>query len=43
MVHFFERHHNERFFARMDALMPSWRRCRDELNQAPLAHEDWSY
>jgi len=27
----------------MDALMPSWRRCRDELNQAPLAHEDWSY
>ena len=43
MVHFFERHHNERFFERMDALMPSWRRCRDELNRAPLAHEDWSY
>ena len=43
MVHFFERRHNERFFERMDALMPSWRRCRDELNRAPLAHEDWSY
>ena len=43
MVHFFERQHNERFFERMDALMPSWRRYRDELNRAPLAHEDWSY
>lgn len=43
MVHFFERRHNERFFARMDALMPSWRRRRDELNRAPLPHEDWRY
>lgn len=43
MVHFFERRHNDRFFARMDALMPSWRRRRDELNRAPLPHEDWRY
>ena len=43
MVHFFERHHNERFFERMDALLPSWRRYRDELNRAPLAHEHWAY
>lgn len=43
MVHFFERHHNEGFRERMDALMPSWRRHRDELNRAPLAHEDWRY
>lgn len=43
MVHFLERHHNERFRDRMDALMPSWRHYRDELNRAPLAHEDWAY
>ena len=27
----------------MDDLMPQWRTRRDELNQAPLAHEDWTY
>jgi hypothetical protein len=43
MVHFLERHHNERFRERMDSLLPSWRRYRDELNRAPLAHEDWAY
>ena len=26
-----------------DALMPTWRTARDELNRAPLAHEDWNY
>jgi predicted metal-dependent hydrolase len=43
MVHLFERHHNDRFREFMDALMPSWRLSRDELNRAPLAHEDWIY
>lgn len=43
MVHFSERHHNERFRERMDALMPSWRLFHDELNRAPLAHENWRY
>lgn len=43
MVHFIERRHDERFRDRMDALMPTWRSHRDELNRAPLAHEDWSY
>lgn len=43
MVHFLERHHNERFCERMDELMPSWRHHRDELNRAPLAHENWTY
>lgn len=43
MVHLLERQHNERFRALMDSLMPQWRACRDELNRAPLAHEDWSY
>lgn len=43
MAHLLERHHNDRFREFMDALMPSWRLCRDELNRAPLAHEDWIY
>jgi predicted metal-dependent hydrolase len=43
MVHFLERHHNDRFCERMNALLPPWRRYRNELNRAPLAHEDWVY
>ncbi|MXW50238.1 MAG: M48 family metallopeptidase [Gammaproteobacteria bacterium] len=43
MVHLLERHHNERFIELMDAAMPQWRLHRDELNRAPLAHEDWGY
>ena len=43
MAHFLERHHNERFRALMDALMPQWRLYKDELNRAPLAHETWRY
>ena len=43
MIHFLERHHNERFREMLDAAMPSWRMARDELNSAPLAHEDWAY
>ena len=43
MVHLLERNHNERFRILMDSLMPTWRSARDELNRAPLAHEDWTY
>lgn len=43
MVHFLERHHNERFRDYMDQFMPQWRLHREELNRAPLAHEDWAY
>ena len=43
LVHLLESHHNERFKALMDQFMPQWRLYRDELNQAPLAHEDWAY
>lgn len=43
IVHLFERHHNERFVAYMDEFMPKWRFHRDELNQAPLVHEEWEY
>ncbi len=43
MVHLLERHHTDRFRSLMDALMPTWRLHRDELNRAPLAHEEWTY
>lgn len=43
MVHLLERQHNERFTAYMDKYMSHWRHYREELNQAPLAHEIWDY
>ncbi len=43
MVHFLERHHNERFRESMDRLMPQWRLHREELNRWPLSHENWEY
>ena len=43
MVHMLEHHHNKRFLELMNGLMPRWRVHRDELNQAPLAHENWRY
>lgn len=43
MVHFLERHHNERFRALMDQFMPNWRLHRDTLNSEPLAYEHWTY
>jgi len=43
LVHLHERHHNDRFLERMETLLPGWRVHRDELNRAPLAHEEWTY
>ena len=43
MVHLLERHHSERFTAKMDEFMPQWRLYREELNRAPLSHETWDY
>ena len=43
MVHLLERHHNDRFRELMDRFMPQWRLHREELNRAPLAHEEWRY
>ncbi len=43
LLHLIERHHNDRFLGLIDGLMPQWRLYRDELNRAPLAHEDWTY
>ncbi len=43
MVHLLERRHNDRFKAYMDRFIPQWRLYRDELNQAHLGHENWTY
>ena len=43
MVHLLERQHNDRFRELMDNFIPLWRSYRDELNRAPLAHENWRY
>jgi predicted metal-dependent hydrolase len=42
MVHLLERHHNERFTALIEGLMPQWRLYRDELNGSELSNEIWS-
>jgi len=42
MSHLLERGHGERFTKLMDGFMPDWRARRDQLNEAPLAHEEWS-
>ncbi len=41
MTHLLERGHGERFTKLMDGFMPHWRARRDQLNGAPLAHEEW--
>jgi len=43
MIHLLERHHSDRFREYMDRFMPSWRRYQEELNRAPLSHENWKY
>jgi predicted metal-dependent hydrolase len=43
LVHILERHHNDRFRAHMDQLLPHWTATRDQLNRAPLGQESWEY
>lgn len=43
LAHLIERHHNDRFLAIMDRVMPTWRAYREDLNRAPLAHSEWLY
>jgi predicted metal-dependent hydrolase len=43
MVHLLEARHNERFRKLMYRFMPNWVLLRSQLNEAPLANEDWSY
>jgi predicted metal-dependent hydrolase len=41
MIHFLERHHNDRFVALMDNHLPRWTHIREELNAEPLGHDNW--
>lgn len=41
LTHLIERTHNERFIELMDSYMPDWRARKCELNDAPLAAEEW--
>lgn len=43
LVHLLVPPHSDRFRALMDQHLPQWRVLRDELNWAPVAHEDWGY
>lgn len=43
MIHLLEPTHNARFQEIMNQMMPLWEHYRDTLNQAPLAHVDWTY
>lgn len=43
LVHIHEPTHTARFRALRDQHLPTWRQTRDELNRAPLAHEEWGY
>ncbi len=43
LVHFIERHHNNRYVALMDKFLPNWRFSQNELNQLILSYEDWNY
>ncbi len=43
MIHLLERQHNDHFLELMNHFMPQWRQFREELNRAPLAHDEWGY
>jgi predicted metal-dependent hydrolase len=42
LTHLLERGHGDRFIELMDQFLPDWRSRREELNEAPLAHEEWN-
>ncbi len=42
MIHLLERGHGERFVKLMDKHLPTWKARRDQLNGAPLVHEQWT-
>lgn len=41
LTHLDIRHHNEAFHRRLTQHCPQWRTWQTELNQIPLAHEEW--
>jgi predicted metal-dependent hydrolase len=43
MLHFLVPSHSEPFVALLDHHLPQWRAVRQALNEAPLAHADWTH
>jgi predicted metal-dependent hydrolase len=43
MIHFLERHHNDRFLTLMEKYMPQWKFYKEELNRLPVSHGEWTY
>jgi predicted metal-dependent hydrolase len=43
LLHLIEPTHTSRFRDLLGRYLPHWRQLRGQLNQAPLAHEDWDY
>ncbi len=43
MIHLHERHHNQRFKELLEKHLPNWQLLKKQLNNSPLAHEEWSY
>jgi predicted metal-dependent hydrolase len=43
MIHFKEKHHNERFVNFMDLFLPNWKKIKKELNSFPASHAEWIY
>ena len=43
LAHFIEPTHSDRFRAILSHHLPNWQHLRNQLNRAPLAHEDWEY
>jgi len=41
MAHLIEKRHNDRFREILTRHMPRWQMYRDELNEAPLGHDEW--
>ena len=41
MAHLIEKRHNDRFREILTHHMPRWQTYRDELNEAPLGHDEW--
>jgi predicted metal-dependent hydrolase len=43
LAHLIEPAHSDRFRAILSRHLPNWPHLRNQLNRAPLAHEDWKY
>ncbi len=43
LAHLLERSHNSNFVACMDNFLPEWKQFKQELNQLPVSHGEWTY